>query len=85
VCEGWGATRPPACLPACFESSASYSWCNATIALALRRDGQVRATLRAAVFTAVDEQERAYGIHVPNQKATGIRDTLHGETREGVE
>ena len=40
---------------------------------------QVRATLRAAVFTAVDAQERAHGIHVPNEKALSLQNTHQGE------
>ena len=40
----------------------------------------LQAQLRAAVFTAIDEQERDTGVHVPNANVQFIRDTEEGST-----
>lgn len=39
----------------------------------------LQATLRAAVFTCVDEHERALGVHVPNPTALGVKHHTHGK------
>ncbi|CAM9750351.1 unnamed protein product [Pylaiella littoralis] len=40
---------------------------------------QIRASLRAAVFTVVDEHERASGVYVPNPAALGVKhDVVEG-------
>ncbi|CAM9640993.1 unnamed protein product [Scytosiphon promiscuus] len=39
---------------------------------------QIRASLRAAVFTAVDEHERSSGVHVPNPAALGVKHDAGG-------
>ncbi|CAN0113015.1 unnamed protein product, partial [Hapterophycus canaliculatus] len=39
---------------------------------------QIRASLRAAVFTAVDEHERSSGVHVPNPAALGVKQDAGG-------
>lgn len=38
-----------------------------------------QASLRAAVFTVVDEHERASGVHLPNPSALDVKHDVVGE------
>ena len=40
--------------------------------------GKIRAELRAAIFTAIDEQERSAGVHLANEEVQRMTQTPEG-------